>query len=357
MGGLFAQVEKNFGRFLSFVNITTALNGYKKIDYFRDTESSWLWKPGFTFKTGGTYLVTDKSQFFLNLGYISKGRAFKNVFNGNLAEFLDNTDNEKVKAIEGGYKFSSVHFSLNVNSYFTVWENKPPDNTIFSTYILQPGDEGYTPDDPSEVNVYAIIPGMDARHMGVEADFIIKPNAKLELQGTLSLGDWIWTNSVKDLQYFSSDKHEPVNKTISFDASGIHVGNAAQNQIGSSVRYMPFKGYYLTLRQTYYGKYYSNFSPEATVDEEGNIVDSWKIPSFNLFDFHTGYGFKLKNVLENTYFNIKLSVLNILDTPYIWDATNNDGYGPYSYKDFDAKSATVFFGMGRRYSLSFKISF
>jgi iron complex outermembrane recepter protein len=359
-GGLFAQVEKKFGRFLSFVNITTALNGYKKIDYFRDVESTWLWKPGFTFKTGGTYLATDKSQFFLNLGYISKGRAFKNVFNSNFAEFLDNTDNERVKAIEGGYKFSSVHFSLNVNSYYTAWENKPPDNTIYSTYNLQPGDEGYTPDDPrkNEVDVYANIPGMDARHMGIEADFIIKPNSKLELQGTLSLGDWIWTNSVKDLQYYNSDTHEPVNKTISFDARGIHVGNAAQNQIGSSVRYMPFKGYYLTLRQTYYGKYYSNFSPETTVDDEGNVVDSWKIPSFNLFDVHSGYRFHL-NPIEKVTFGIKFSVLNILDTPYIWDATNNDGYGPYKdfYQDFDAKSATVFFGMGRRYNLSFKITF
>jgi outer membrane receptor protein involved in Fe transport len=51
-------------------------------------------------------------------------------------------------------------------------------------------------------------------------------------------------------------------------------------------------------------------------------------------------------------------MLNILDTKYIWDATNNDPFSPYSeFQDFDAKSATVFFGMGRRFTTSLRIMF
>ena len=41
---------------------------------------------------------------------------------------------------------------------------------------------------------------------------------------------------------------------------------------------------------------------------------------------------------------------------YISDAQNNDPFNA-SYQDFDAKSAGVFFGLGRRYNVSLKINF
>ena len=55
--------------------------------------------------------------------------------------------------------------------------------------------------------------------------------------------------------------------------------------------------------------------------------------------------------------DIKLSVLNLLNEKYISDAQNNDKYNRPPYNDFDAKSAGVFFGLGRRYTLSAKFSF
>jgi outer membrane receptor protein involved in Fe transport len=48
--------------------------------------------------------------------------------------------------------------------------------------------------------------------------------------------------------------------------------------------------------------------------------------------------------------------LNLLDEIYISDAQNNDPYNA-NYQDFDAKSAGVFFGLGRRFNLSAKFSF
>jgi outer membrane receptor protein involved in Fe transport len=111
------------------------------------------------------------------------------------------------------------------------------------------------------------------------------------------------------------------------------------------------------LRQTYFGKYYSNFTPEATTDETGNVRDSWVIPDFNLFDVHTGYSFRIQS-LEKIGFSLRFSMLNVLDKEYIWDATNNDSFSPYSeFQSFDARSATVFFGMGRRFTTTFRITF
>ena len=45
-----------------------------------------------------------------------------------------------------------------------------------------------------------------------------------------------------------------------------------------------------------------------------------------------------------------------MDELYISDAQNNDPYNA-NYQDFDAKSAGVFFGLGRRFNLSAKFSF
>ena len=72
-----------------------------------------------------------------------------------------------------------------------------------------------------------------------------------------------------------------------------------------------------------------------------------------MFDLHCGYKIKLtsKNKL-----NLRFSILNLLDKMYISDAQNNDPYNA-NYQDFDAKSAGVFFGLGRRFNLSATINF
>ena len=49
-------------------------------------------------------------------------------------------------------------------------------------------------------------------------------------------------------------------------------------------------------------------------------------------------------------------MLNLFNKVYISDAKNNDGFNA-DYSDFDAKSASVFFGLGRRINLSARFSF
>lgn len=358
-GGLFGQLEYSRNRVSAFVNLTTAVSGYNKIDYFEQAESGWIYKQGFTVKSGANYNLSQQSSVFMNLGYLSRVRAYRYFYKGYSTEFADELDNELVKAIEIGYNYFAQRFSLQLNAYYTRWENKPT-NTVFSSYNLQPGDPGYVPGDPdanSDQRVYADIPGMNARHMGIEIDFIYKIMHNLDFQGTASFGDWIWDSYVENLQFYLDENNQAVQKQLDFDARGIHVGDAAQTQLGSSIRYEPFKGFYMNLRQTYFGKYFSNFTPEATTNEAGEVQDSWIIPNFNLFDLHAGYSFRIP-AIEKTRFNLRFSLLNILDTKYIWDATNNDSFSPYSeFQDFDAKSATVFFGMGRRFTTSLRITF
>lgn len=112
----------------------------------------------------------------------------------------------------------------------------------------------------------------------------------------------------------------------------------------------------LKAEQRFFDRYYAEFSPEACTDANGNAVDSWKMPSYTLFDLHTGYRFKLK-AMDKLNFTIKLNVLNLLDKMYISDAINNDTYLQNAYNTFDARSASVFMGAGRQVSASLKIVF
>ena len=350
-GGLFTQLEYKEGKISSFVNLTTSVSGFKKKDYFGNLESDWKYKPGFTFKTGANYNLDEHNNVFVNLGFLSKTRDYKYYFRGFTAEFLPDsiTKNEKVKALELGYSYASKTFSANVNAYYTKWENKPT-NQVRGKY-----------EDPItgiEGNTYGDIPGMDALHKGIEIDFIYKIRRNLDLQGLISLGDWKWDKKIENLQMYYSDgvfANTPAN-TLSFDATGIHVGDAAQTQLGLSLRYEPIKGLYIEGSGTYFDRYFADFNAEECTDELGNPVESWRIPAYALIDMHTGYRFKL-DPFKKLGFTIKLNVLNLLNTVYISDAKNNDNYIQKPFGTFDARSASVFMGAGRQITASLKIVF
>ncbi len=341
-GGIFALLEYKIGKFNTFVNLTTSTSGFKKIDYFGNTESEWKYKQGFTIKTGLNYNIDNHSNVFINMGYLSKVKDFNSYFTGYTSIFLPDsiTKNERVKAIELGYSFNSKTFTANLNGYITKWENKPT-NQVKSKL--------------DDMNTYGDIPGMDALHKGIELDFIYKITRKLDFQGLISLGDWKWDKKIENLQMYYTDTHQPAN-TISFDATGIHVGDAAQTQLGSSVRYEPIKGLYFEGGCTFFDRYYADFSREACTDAEGNTVESWMMPSYTLFDLHTGYRFKLP-ALDKLSFTIKFNVLNVFDKTYISDAVNNDTYLQVPYNTFDARSASVFMGAGRQFTASLKVFF
>jgi len=344
--GLFTQLEYKQGNISTFINLTGSTSGFKKIDYFNDNQSDWKYKPGFTVKAGANYNLTERSNVFLNLGYLSKTRDFKYYFQGYSANFLPDsiTENERVKAIEFGYSYISRKFSANVNAYYTRWENKPTNQVRGEYEDPITGSSGYT---------YGDIPGMDALHIGIELDFIYKVLKNLDFQGLVSVGDWTWDKKIENLQMYYTDNNQPAN-LLSFDATGIHVGDAAQTQLGASLKYEPIRGLYFEGSGTYFNRYYSDFNPEDCTDELGNPVESWRIPNYAVVDFHAGYRFKIKS-LDKFGFTFKFNVLNVLDAVYIADAKNNDSYIQRNFSTFDARSSSVFMGAPRRFVASLKI--
>ncbi|MEE2953811.1 MAG: TonB-dependent receptor [Bacteroidota bacterium] len=301
--------------------------------------TDWKWIRGYTIKTGANYNLDDFNNVFCNLGYISKAPKFKNVYERDSGEELVNIENEEVNAIELGYSYRSTKFSANVNTYYTKWKNKPSQSFVEYTDPLD------------EIKYISNINGMDALHKGIEIDFVYKYNHQFTIEGLLSLGDWQYT-STETVRFYDQNNeplYHPNGDPVEwdFDAEGLHVGDAAQTQVGFSTRYTPIKDGYIKLRGTYFTNYYSDFNPIES------SVETWKIPPYYLMDLHCGY--KL-NLSERHKISLRLSVLNLLNKMYISDATDNDPYNAY-FTDSDAKSAGVYFGSGRRINFSTSLMF
>ncbi len=296
--------------------------------------------PGYTIKAGFNYNLTERINAFVNIGNLSRAPRFNNVYANNTNNIPENLKNEMVYAFEMGSTYSSPMFSLNLNGYYTYWNNKPLDKMISR---IGEDDEKY----------YLNITGVSARHMGIEVDAVYKPTKYLEIQGLLSLGDWIY-NCRDTVRFISELGVADTTDQVIYDARGVHVGDAAQTQLGASIRIIPVKGVFLQTRVTYFGRNFANFNPES-LQKDNRRKESWMAPSYTLFDVTAGYDFRIH---EKYRASINFNILNLFDTIYISDAENNDSnieVTPQS--NFDAASAAVYFGMGRRFNLAFRLYF
>ena len=282
------------------------------------------WFTGATVKGGANYNIDKHHNVFFNTGFLSIAPKMNTVFDNNNREFLD-IKNQKVYSVELGYGFKSKKFSSNVNGYYTLWRNKPP---------------SYTPTTPDGDSYN--INGLDALHKGIELDFIYKILPNLDLEGLASIGDW---KTISGSTANIVDQDGNILAVVDFSAKDVHVGDAAQIQYGGSLRYEIIDGLYVKLRYTYFGKNYANFDPTNLV--AGNKDrESWQMPNYSLLDFNFGYELKFLKKYRAT---LSGGVMNILNTVYITDAQNGEG--------FDASTANVFVGMGRRFNVALKVGF
>ena len=363
-GGVFGQVEYKKDKWSTFLTSSINSTGYQRIDYFKKKDivlsdttfeqaigygdtldyngekytinssearfstTAQKWFTGLTLKTGANFNIDDHNNVFFNTGFLSIAPRMNTVFDNNNKEFLE-IKNQEVYSVEFGYGFKSKKFSSNLNMYYTLWKNKPPPRTPTT-----PDGDSYN------------INGLDALHKGLELDFIYKLLPKLEFEGLVSLGDWKTVSKDKDSTLVNIvDQDNVTQSTFYFGANNVHVGDAAQFQIGYSLRYQIIKNGFIKLRYTYFDKNYANFDPTALTGKNMNR-ESWIMPSYGLFDLNFGYEIFGSNKQKIT---INGGIMNILNTVYISDAQNGLG--------FDASTSTVFVGMGRRFNIGIKFGF
>lgn len=310
-------------------------------DYARTAETEKKKFPGFTVKGGFNFNIDEHMNAFINAGYMDMAPRFNNVFDNNNKAFLE-IANQKVYAVEFGYGIRYRKISANLNGYYTYWVNKPP---AFAPTIIIAGD-------PFSYNVN----GMTSQHMGVEVDMGWQLNKQLRLEGAFSLGNWTYESAKKVYIY---DQNEVLVDSVQFSAKGVHVGDAAQTQVNLGLRYEPWKQFYLKGALTYFSRYYADIDPitlAVDYDAQGNVIydnrdrESWQLPSYMLVDLFTGYEFReFGNGDRKFRLSVNGTVFNVLNAKYISDAQNG-GY-------FNAASALVYMGQGRRFTAGMRFSF
>ena len=361
-GGLFLQGEYKKDKLSAFITMNGGYTGFKRVDYFKKKDivlpdtilytavgyadsvlyngtyyynhsdearyasRGFKWFPNYTFKGGANYNLNDHHNVFVNLGYMSVAPKLNNIYDANNREYKD-VKNQEIESFEIGYGLKQSTFFANVNLYYTLWKNKPLTRSNVGPDLLS-----------FNIN------GLNSQYTGIEFDGTYKLVKQLEVEALFSFADWTYTSA--STVYLLDGNDIPLD-TISFSAKGVHVSDAAQTQIGAALRYMPFKGFYIKPRFTYFGRNYSNFDP-LTLTDDNRDRESWKMPSYYLMDLNLGYEIPFGAFKLNIYGTCN----NLLNTMYINDGRNNaNGTG------FSAVNATVFFGTGRTYIFGTKLTF
>ncbi|HWY33621.1 MAG TPA: hypothetical protein VNX68_03175, partial [Nitrosopumilaceae archaeon] len=293
---------------------------------------------GYTFKGGANYNLTEHQNVFFNLGYMNLVPKYNNVFD-NYGKEQYNIVNQVIRAGEVGYGLKYRTFAINLNGYYTIWNNKPLDYPLSYT-----GSDGNT--------YYYNINNINALHKGIELDGTYNITRKIKFNAFTSFADWRYTSGYTTAYIYDNSK---LIDSVRFSAKNVHVGNSAQIQYGGGLRYEPVKGLYIRAAITYFGKNYANFDPSVLNVQKSPPADfrnheSWRMPDYYFMDLFAGYSIKLAKI----DFVLTGSINNLLDQVYITDASFASGTSPLLY---NATNATVYMSQGRRWNLGLRATF
>ena len=352
MGG-FGQVEYKTEKYSVFVQGGYSNQQFQRIDYFslpRDVDgdgtvepqaSDWVSMNGGNIKGGVNYNLTERHNVFINGGYYSKQPLFRAVF----PHYTDNEvakdlTNEKVKAVEAGYGYKNKHWSVKLNAYYTIWDDK----FQFAT--------GYS----SVGKVTGRLYGVQEIHKGIEFESRAK-YGPVKLFAMMSIGDWKYGKNVHNVDFYNA--YDDTDFKFTQDViylKDVKVGDAAQftSRLGVNVNLL--EGLYLDVNQFYADRLYSKFDAYYFKDEDNEGVI--QLPAYSLVDASLTYKFNVKKVGKIT---TRLTVNNLFDKHYISESDTNVHPGDYGstgvmYRGIDT-SNRVFFGWGRTWSFSVKLKF
>ena len=353
--GVFAQLEFTRGKVNTFVSGSISNTGYWRVDRFyydlAHQRSETINFVGFTAKAGVNYNVTESSNLFLNVGYISRAPFFSGgAFLQSTTSHMTNPDavNEKVFSVEGGYGLRTEKIALNLNAYYTLWMDK----SDVRSKLMSNGDY-------ARVN----LTGIDARHSGIELDLRYKPARWVNLTGMISWGDWIWSSNARG--YYYDSQGQPMTAKmdgtiasgimaedhawIELEQKGVHVAGSAQTTAALGVDFFPFKGLRLSANFNLYARNYADFylGSTAVANTTTTVNDPWKIPVGHQVDLSASYSFKMGKLNATLYGNVN----NLYDYNYVMDAqcaTDSKGW-----QDCYA----VMYSFGRTYTVRLKINF
>ncbi len=353
LGG-FAQAEYTKDKWTAYGTVGYSTIKYSYTNHFKKAADGGEFKltadpiSGFQIKGGGMYRITDHGDIYANVGYVQKVPIFDAVIDDRHGVFANNPENEKFTSFELGTNWHLMDntLTLKANVYNTLWQDRALPRSI-----------------QTAPNVYDIlfITGLDQLHQGIEFEAAYQPSHLYRFDLAGSIGNWKVLNDVSG-QYREADSQTGtlITKTYQVALKDLKIGDAPQTQISVAGTVFPIKGLMAQLVARYYGNYYSDWDPTSRIVFDGATPDhgqSWKIPSFTLFDLHTSY--KLPFHISGVKFRVFAHVFNLFDTEYISDALDNSKYNAYTAdgKNHKADDAEVFFGLPRFFNLGISVTY
>lgn len=369
--GGYLQGEYTNGTLSAYLTAGYSMIKYSYVNHFKtadttatgdpDVNSGTLksntdWIGGYQIKGGVNYNFNESFSAFANFGYVSKVPIFDEVINESDGVVAKDPNNENFVSYEAGVIYNSFNNKLNIkgNVYFTTWNDR-----IIRRWIQLTEDEDGA----------AFIKGLDQRHMGLELEANYRAARFIGFGGIASIGNWNYLNDVEaDIQ----DESGAIIETVKLYTKDLKVGDAPQTQFALWTNIYPVKGLNFQLIWRYNTNHYADFNP-VDRDDENDREQSWKTPSYSVFDMHINYTLPLKGRVGVDVFG---HVFNLFDTFYVQDAVDNSSYNSFQRVDLDrmlsentgrrrttianphtGSAAEVFLGMPQTFNIGVKINF
>jgi len=308
---------------------------FQREDLFNNTDNPISDKAnlgGGYLKGGINYNFTERSNIFVNAGFIDRQPLFDAVFPNYGNDINPDLQNERIESFEFGYGYIGNGLKLNINAYSTNWGNR------FVTRSLsnQQGVDGS-----------AQFRNIDVTHKGIEAEATYSLGST-KLRGMLSIGDWRYT---KDFEAELFDENQQSIGTGTLYLKDAKVGDAAQTtfllgidqRLGDKVRF--------DLDYRFVDNLYADYSITDSAFTQPDNPGALQLPSFGLVDFGASF-------FAGNGWSLRANINNLLDTTYIAESNSNihAGAGSTTWEGIDVRNS-VWFGFGRTWNVSLKYKF
>ena len=334
--GLNGMVEYTGDKVTAVLQAGISNQQFQREDKFANVDNPISDKADLTggyLKGGLNYNFSEKSNLFVNAGFIDRQPLFDAVFPNFGNDINPDLQNERIESVEVGYGFRSNAFKLNVNVYSTNWGNRFLSRSLSN----QQGVDGT-----------AQFRNIGVQHQGIEAEATYRPTGRTTFKGMISIGDWRYTNDFEATLFDENQQEIGTGKLYLKDAK---VGDAAQftafigvdQKIGDKLR--------VDLDYRFADNLYADYAITDEIFTQPDNDGAIKLPSYGLFDlgatWYIGNGWKLRG-----------NVNNLLDTTYIAESNTNiqATAASQTWNGIDTRNS-VWFGFGRTWNVSLKYSF
>lgn len=378
--GMFAQLEYSDDNFSAFLQGSSSIQGFQRIDEFikpgklavrnnpataMDTKTGFKDILGYNIKGGVNYNINEQHNVFANIGYYSKQPFFNAVY-PNYKNFLNpNLTNEKVLGMEAGYGFKSSFANVNLNVYRTSWKDRFERKSNVLRNIS---------------GSYANILGITEIHQGIELETDVRVTDYLRFKGALSLGDWFYEGNAQGNLFNESNELIDKNGNVLPDGNAeyitlfldkVKVGESAQKTASLGATLIPFDGFKFNADWRYVSNLYGRLNVTSFDNQAQSDKGALLLPSYNLFDLSMSY--KLK-ITDKQLVTLTAHIDNLFDTYYIAESydnihatdvpkTYNNAPNSKTYEELGetykgvSTANRVYFGFGRTWNVGIRYSF